>query len=105
MTAVPTAAALEARLREKLAPTALEVIDESAAHAGHAGANGLGYGTHFRVRIAAPAFVGLGRVALSGGQKTEDRGRIPDRTPVSKPIENRDSKIENSSISTKGPRS
>ena len=63
MTAVPTAAALEARLREKLAPTALEVIDESAAHAGHAGANGLGYGTHFRVRIAAPAFVGLGRVA------------------------------------------
>lgn len=60
---VPTAAAIEARLREQLAPTALEVIDESAAHAGHAGANGLGYGTHFRVRIAAPAFVGLGRVA------------------------------------------
>lgn len=61
--AVPTAAALEARLRQILAPTALEVIDESAAHAGHAGANDLGYGTHFRVRIAAPAFVGLGRVA------------------------------------------
>ncbi|MBL0945970.1 MAG: BolA family transcriptional regulator [Hydrogenophaga sp.] len=61
--AIPTAAAIEARLREQLAPSALEVIDESAAHAGHAGANGLGYGTHFRVRIAAPAFVGLGRVA------------------------------------------
>lgn len=60
---VPTAAALEARLREVLAPTALQVIDESAAHAGHAGANGLGYGTHFRVRIAAPAFAGLSRVA------------------------------------------
>ncbi len=60
---IPSAAALEARLREQLAPTALEVIDESAAHAGHAGANGLGYGTHFRVRIAAPAFVGLSRVA------------------------------------------
>lgn len=60
---VPTAAALEARLREVLAPSALQVIDESAAHAGHAGANGLGYGTHFRVRIAAPAFEGLSRVA------------------------------------------
>lgn len=61
--AISTAAALEARLRETLSPTALEVIDESAAHAGHAGANGLGHGTHFRVRIAAPAFAGLGRVA------------------------------------------
>jgi BolA protein len=60
---VPTADAIEARLREQLVPTALEVLDESAAHAGHAGANGLGYGTHFRVRIAAPAFAGLGRVA------------------------------------------
>ena len=60
---VPTAAALEARLREALAPTWLEVIDESAAHAGHAGANGLGYGTHFRVRIGGPAFAGRSRVA------------------------------------------
>jgi BolA protein len=60
---VPTTAALDARLREVLAPTQLEVIDESAAHAGHAGANGLGYGTHFRVRISAPAFEGLSRVA------------------------------------------
>ncbi|AOS79139.1 MULTISPECIES: BolA family protein [Hydrogenophaga] len=60
---IPTAAALEARLRDTLSPTTLEVIDESAAHAGHAGANGLGYGTHFRVRIGAPAFAGLGRVA------------------------------------------
>jgi len=61
--AVPTAAAIEARLRETLAPSRLEVLDESAAHAGHAGANGLGFGTHFRVRIAAPGFAGLGRVA------------------------------------------
>jgi len=60
---IPTAAALEARLRDTLSPTTLEVIDESAAHAGHAGANGLGYGTHFRVRIGAQAFAGLGRVA------------------------------------------
>ena len=41
-----TAAAIEAVLRERLAPTQLEVIDESAAHAGHAGANGTGFGTH-----------------------------------------------------------
>jgi BolA family transcriptional regulator, general stress-responsive regulator len=63
MSAVPTAAALEAALQAALAPTHLEVIDESAAHAGHAGANGLGHGTHFRVRIAAPAFAGHSRVA------------------------------------------
>ena len=62
-TVVPTAAAIESRLRETLAPTLLEVLDESAAHAGHSGANGLGYGTHFRVRIGGPAFAGRSRVA------------------------------------------
>ncbi|WP_374523017.1 BolA family protein [Hydrogenophaga sp.] len=61
--AIPTAPAIEARLRSALNPSVLEVIDESAAHAGHSGANGLGYGTHFRVRIGGPAFVGLSRVA------------------------------------------
>jgi BolA protein len=60
---VPTAAAIESRLREALVPTLLEVLDESAAHAGHSGANGLGYGTHFRVRIGGPAFAGRSRVA------------------------------------------
>jgi BolA family transcriptional regulator, general stress-responsive regulator len=39
---------------------ALEVHDDSAAHAGHAGARD---GSHFRVRITATAFAGLGRVA------------------------------------------
>lgn len=57
------AAAIEARLREVLEPTQLEVIDESAAHAGHAGSNGTGQGTHFRVRIASAAFAGHSRVA------------------------------------------
>jgi BolA protein len=60
---LPTASALEVVLREKLAPTQLEVIDESAAHAGHSGANAAGYGTHFRVRIASPMFDGKPRVA------------------------------------------
>ena len=58
-----TAAAREARLKDQLAPSALEVLDESAAHAGHAGADGTGSGTHFRVRIASPSFAGKTRVA------------------------------------------
>ena len=58
-----TAQQLEARLQELLAPTRLEVIDESAAHAGHAGADGSGFGTHFRVRIASPLFAGKSTVA------------------------------------------
>ena len=54
---------LELRLKELLAPTSLEVLDESAAHAGHAGADSSGFGTHFRVRIASPLFEGKPRVA------------------------------------------
>ena len=57
------AAAIEQKLRLKLSPTQLEVLDESAAHAGHVGSNGLGFGTHFRVRIASAAFDGKSRVA------------------------------------------
>jgi len=57
------AADIEARLREYCAPTALEVLDESAQHAGHAGADASGVGTHFRVRIASPLFTGMSRVA------------------------------------------
>ncbi len=62
-TNIPTADLLRQRLEQALQPTQLEVIDESYKHEGHAGANGLGYGTHFRVRIAAPAFAGQNRVA------------------------------------------
>ena len=40
-TAVPTAEAIEAQLRRAIAPTALQVIDESAAHAGHSLAHAL----------------------------------------------------------------
>jgi BolA protein len=58
-----TAQAMEHRLQERLAPTRLEVIDESAAHAGHVGANGTGFGTHFRVRISSPLFTDRSRVA------------------------------------------
>jgi BolA protein len=51
------------RLAQELSATALEVLDESAAHAGHAGSNGTDFGTHFRVRIASPLFTGKSRVA------------------------------------------
>ena len=54
---------MAARLRERLQPSALEVLDESWQHEGHAGANGSGFGTHFRVRIASPLFAGKPRVA------------------------------------------
>lgn len=58
----PSAALIEQRLRQRLQPSRLEVLDESAAHAGHAGADGSGFGTHFRVRIDSPAFAGRSRV-------------------------------------------
>lgn len=57
-----TAKDMELCLRERLEPAALEVLDESWQHEGHAGANGTGFGTHFRVRIASPLFTGLTRV-------------------------------------------
>lgn len=63
MNTPPTAQQLQARLQEKLQPQALEVIDESYLHNGHAGANGTGFGSHFRVRITAQAFAGKPLVA------------------------------------------
>ncbi|TSE20461.1 DNA-binding transcriptional regulator BolA [Tepidimonas alkaliphilus] len=59
----PSAASIEAMLRAALAPRQLEVIDESAAHAGHMAASPSGGGTHFRVRIAADRLDGLSRLA------------------------------------------
>jgi BolA protein len=58
-----TAEQLDQRLRETLAPASLEVIDESFQHGGHAGANGTGFGTHFRVRITSHLFTDKSPVA------------------------------------------
>lgn len=58
-----TTEAVRARLQERLQPQVLEVIDESAAHAGHAGSNGTGAGTHFRVRIGSAELAAKPRVA------------------------------------------
>lgn len=51
---------IESRLRAALQPTELRVDDDSAAHAGHAGAR---EGGHYRVSIASNQFTGLHRVA------------------------------------------
>lgn len=57
--------AVEAEIRERLSaalqPTRVEVIDESARHAGHAGARPEGE-SHFRVTVVAEAFAGVGRI-------------------------------------------
>ena len=52
---------IRATLTEAFAPAALEVVDESDSHKGHAGARP-GGGTHFRVKITADAFRGKGRL-------------------------------------------
>ena len=52
---------IEARLRERLAATDVQVVDESHKHRGHAGAAG-GAG-HFRVTVVSPRFAGLSLVA------------------------------------------
>lgn len=44
-----------------LAPLGLEIEDESALHAGHAGARS--GGGHYRLTIVSDRFVGLGRLA------------------------------------------
>lgn len=62
-TSISIAQQMHQTLAERLTPTTLEVLDESAAHAGHVGANGTGFGTHFRVRISSPLFTGKARVA------------------------------------------
>lgn len=54
-------AAIRAALEQALQPLALEVVDESHKHAGHAGArDGRG---HFAVSIVSEAFVGLAPLA------------------------------------------
>ncbi len=56
----PRMARIRACLVEALAPTCLELIDDSHQHAGHAGA---GQGGHYTLRIAAPVFAGKKQLA------------------------------------------
>ncbi|MEM8751475.1 MAG: BolA family transcriptional regulator [Pseudomonadota bacterium] len=55
---------IEAKLNEAFAPEALEVLDESHQHVGHAGWREGGE-THFRVRMKAASLGDLSRVARS----------------------------------------
>lgn len=52
---------IETRLQAAFAPRALEVVDESEMHRGHAGYREGGE-SHFRVRIRADAFAGQSRL-------------------------------------------
>lgn len=55
----------EERMREKLmiglAPTRLDIINESELHAGHRSSPGTGE-SHFRILVVSPAFAGKSRV-------------------------------------------
>jgi BolA protein len=51
-------------LLETLPSAAVEVVDDSHRHAGHAGARPEGE-THYSVRVVSPAFTGLNRLARS----------------------------------------
>lgn len=47
-------------LQERLQPVELELVDDSAAHAGHAGAR---EGSHFNLRVVSEKFAGLPRIS------------------------------------------
>ncbi len=55
---------IRAALEAALAPAQVVVQDDSAKHAGHAGARPEGQ-THYSVAVVSPAFAGLSRVARS----------------------------------------
>ncbi len=57
----PTADTIERRLAEHLSPASVTLVDDSAKHAGHAGA--ASGGGHYQVRVVAARFAGLGRLA------------------------------------------
>lgn len=52
---------IERKLTDALAPSRLEVIDDSARHAGHGG-HDHGGESHFRIEIVSPAFAGKSRI-------------------------------------------
>jgi BolA protein len=78
---------IRAALEKELAPTRLDIIDDSARHAGHAGAR---EGGHFRVLLTSAAFRGKTAIqrhrlvfaAVSGLMKTDIHAlNIEARTP------------------------
>lgn len=55
------ASRIQEKLTEKLAPSRLDVVDDSHKHAGHVGARPEGE-THFFVEVVSAAFEGVSRV-------------------------------------------
>ena len=55
MSESPLTADIRAAIERELAPTSIEIFDDSARHAGHAGAR---EGGHFRVTLVSAAFKG-----------------------------------------------
>lgn len=58
----PLSEIITVRLTDALAPSRLEVINDSHHHAGHMGDDGTGE-SHWTVVVESAAFVGLNRVA------------------------------------------
>ncbi|MDJ0977034.1 MAG: BolA family protein [Erythrobacter sp.] len=58
----PVADEMRELLEQAFAPTSLEIINDSAHHAGHAGDDGSGE-SHFTVAIEAEAFASMSRLA------------------------------------------
>ena len=78
---------IRAAIEQELAPVSLEILDDSAKHAGHTGAR---EGGHFRVRLVAEAFRGKSTIqrhrmvfaAVAGLMKTDIHAlNIDARTP------------------------
>jgi BolA family transcriptional regulator, general stress-responsive regulator len=67
-----------ARLVPALAPTHLEVVNESAQHRGHAGDDGTGE-THFLVVVESDAFAGVSRVERQRMINRALAGLLPER--------------------------
>jgi BolA protein len=57
----PVATEMKRRLEAALAPTSLDLHDDSESHRGHGGYNPAGE-SHFTLRIESPAFAGKSRV-------------------------------------------
>ena len=55
------AAEMDTLLREALAPTRLEIINDSAKHSGHSGDDGSGE-SHFTIIVESARFAGVSRL-------------------------------------------
>lgn len=66
MTTAFTVASIRAKLDNELSPDTLEVVNESAQHAGHIGRAGKSEDdiTHIKITVTAAVFAGLSRPAI-----------------------------------------